>query len=176
MQHFFMPAFFKYEINCTKMPNAKHDFCVLSAAQVQIFVNSVVVQVDRFQSYRNFFTNEMNMPETEFTLFQSIHLDEISSQARAEAAIRVASADGDEQRRRGASVYLHQKEQDEVSRQSESGPHAAFHHHLPGELTCIRTLLQVLAHPRCLQGSQACHVAIQQSTFYVGGDSNRCIT
>ena len=27
---FCTPAFFKYEINCTKMPNAKHDLCVLS--------------------------------------------------------------------------------------------------------------------------------------------------
>ena len=26
------------EINCTKMPNAKHDFCVLCAAQIQIFL------------------------------------------------------------------------------------------------------------------------------------------
>ena len=60
-------------------------------------INSVALLVDRFQSYLNFSALDMNMLETEFALYQSLQLDEISPQARAEATIRVASVDGEEQ-------------------------------------------------------------------------------
>lgn len=44
--------------------------------------SSVVMLVNRFQSYLNFSIQEMNMLETEFVLYQSLQLDEISAQAR----------------------------------------------------------------------------------------------
>ena len=72
-------------------------FCLLQKSKFSFNSVVLVLLVVRFQSYRNFSTNEMNMLETEFTLYQSLQLDEISSQVRVDAAIRVALAYGDEQ-------------------------------------------------------------------------------
>lgn len=58
--------------------------------------NSIVSLVDRFQSYLNFSPTDMNMLESEFALYQCLQLNEISTQAKEEATIRLASVDGNE--------------------------------------------------------------------------------
>jgi hypothetical protein len=59
-------------------------------------INSVVLLVDRFQSYLNFSAKEISMLETEFALNQSLQIEELSARARKEATIRIGTHDEDE--------------------------------------------------------------------------------
>lgn len=78
----------------------RHAGVISPLHKTKFSIDSVIVLAERFQSYLKYSSNDLNNLETEFAIYQSLKLEELSPEARKEATIRIGTHDGEE-----VSVY-----------------------------------------------------------------------